>query len=433
MVDMYKIGDYISYTNEYYTGRGFRVTSNYGCIVSKSTHSRDYYEVIKQYGGKLWVGIKPTGKISEETFLEKFSVYDEYKEEVLKILDKLPLSLQEKIKKQCREDEINVIKKVFTYSLKNTLKNRGEKVTISPESWYIQWYVYNVLRRYEPFYINKTLTFCYGASELLKKFMEEYISFMIDMQFLGQDFDKYLIFLIEEKVLEYKLRIGNISEKYYMEHIVPIRIKKLEMNLDFKISTEDKKFKLQFEYLKKNYSVELESEKLLDTKFVLVDKRNKSYRINKYSKCKQTHIVNNPEWINDLKKKEGIIPKEIYYDSNTNTLKNQGGEIIYENVKGSGYMHTPIIGTKYAIIKNHNEVINLKTLKKVKINHKSTHASTQFSPSENLIYFINSYSNSSCYVKLVTVYCSSTGMRLGKFEFNTTEFEDVYDIEVDYV
>ena len=51
---------------------------------------------------------------------------------------------------------------------------------------------------------------------------------------------------------------------------------------------------------------------------------------------------------------------------------------------------------------------------------------------ENLIYFTDSYSNSSCYVKLVTVYCSSTGMRLGKFEFNTSEFEDVYDIEIDY-
>ena len=144
-------------------------------------------------------------------------LHNEHKEEVLKILDKLPLGLQENIKKKCYESKLNVIKKVYSYSLRNILKNRGEKIKISPESWYIQWYVYKVLRSYEPCYLNKTSTFCYGASELLKKFMEEHMSFMVDMQFLGQDFDKYLIFLIEEKVLEYKLKIGNISEKSGMD------------------------------------------------------------------------------------------------------------------------------------------------------------------------------------------------------------------------
>ena len=57
MVDMYNIRDYISYTSENYSGRGYSYSTNYGCIVSKSTHSRDCYEVIKQYGGQLWFGI----------------------------------------------------------------------------------------------------------------------------------------------------------------------------------------------------------------------------------------------------------------------------------------------------------------------------------------------------------------------------------------
>lgn len=49
----FKIGDYIYYNDEYYTGRGYGYSTSYGYIIKKGSFS-NCFAIIKQYGGKIW-------------------------------------------------------------------------------------------------------------------------------------------------------------------------------------------------------------------------------------------------------------------------------------------------------------------------------------------------------------------------------------------
>jgi hypothetical protein len=89
----FNIGDYIEYLDEYYNGRGYSRSVNRGCVISKNTAGR-YCNIIKQYGGQIWYGVKPIGQITEDEFLSKFSIYDEHKDFLLKEINVLPPRIQ---------------------------------------------------------------------------------------------------------------------------------------------------------------------------------------------------------------------------------------------------------------------------------------------------------------------------------------------------
>jgi len=125
----YKIGDYIEYKSEYYNGHsGYSYITKYGCIVSVNKYS---YNIIKQYGGQIWYGVTPYCKVDEDTFILKFSIYDEYKNALLEIKDTLSEKLKNIIEEKCNKDLIRVKRSVLNYTLKHFLQN----TEISPESW----------------------------------------------------------------------------------------------------------------------------------------------------------------------------------------------------------------------------------------------------------------------------------------------------------
>jgi hypothetical protein len=435
----FKIGDYIYYMNEYYNGRGYSYNQEYGCIVTYK-EEKNIADVIKQYGGKIWFGVQPKGKIDEENFLSKFSLYNENKESILKIKDKIPEKFKLLIEKKIDNDIIKIIKKVFNYSLKNILKNRYEKIKISPESWYIQWYIYNLYRQYEPHFINNTINYCYGASDLIKDFMKDNIDFMINMQFLSEFYENIMIFLIEEKILEYRHKKNIISDNYFSKNSFPIIIKKLEKYLNFKILNPYKKFILNFEYNKNKYEIEIEAENLFNTQFLLVNKNNKYY-INSNSKCTNKQIFTK-EFLNDMKvkdknskllKSETLKTKNriVIYNSKSKILKieNENNDILYETkIK----YFEPIIGNRYIINKDTHENIDIKTLKKNKIKHYNKSSSLILNKTEDIVIFIDSYSHGGIdETKKITLYSTKNGLLLGCFEFNYDSFECVFNISVE--
>lgn len=204
----YSIGDYVSYTSESYNGGrsygGYDYTTEYGCITEIDNEC--YVSVVKQYGGQIWVGVTPSSKITEDDFLSKFSLYDEFKNEILKKIHLLPEKLRNKIHKIIYTKIQSTIKNVFSFSLKNILRKDNK---FSPETWYIYWYIMRILRSYEPFRIHQTLTYCHGASKNIQRIMKDNIDFMIQMQFSSANSQDMLL-LIEEKVLDFKSKSGAI-------------------------------------------------------------------------------------------------------------------------------------------------------------------------------------------------------------------------------
>jgi hypothetical protein len=91
----FSVGDYVSYVRETYNGGGGRpsydYTTSYGYIIDDKF---GFSVVVKQYGGQIWHGITPSEKITEDEFLSKFSLYNEFKKDILEKIHLLPEKLK---------------------------------------------------------------------------------------------------------------------------------------------------------------------------------------------------------------------------------------------------------------------------------------------------------------------------------------------------
>lgn len=384
----YDIGEYIEYSDEYYNGRGYSYSTKCGCIISIN---KDSYNVIKQYGGQIWFGVKSYCKIEEEKFISKFSIYDEHKNALLKIKDNLPERIRNVIEDKCYKDITSVERSVLNYTLKNYLSKKKlyKGLKISPETWAIRWYIYNVLRKHEPYKIKSTLTYCYGATKELQKFMNENIDFMISMQFISDIYSNIVVYLIEEKILEFKQKEGKFEEEEYFSKIFPrlfvLREIKLKTYLKFRTIIPNIYVNLEIYYNKTVYKLVIPSDDLIDTKIIFPSRYGKSKETN--SKCS--------------KKKE--------FD-----------EILQYKNEFSNKSEIP-----YTYDTKNKEITHIHNNKKIKINHDPDNSTVYFSNCSKLLVFENHYS-SGMYSKLVFTLFNLEGKMLGLFELHYNDFDSVF-------
>lgn len=369
-MDGYLIGGYIEYFNEY------ERTSNYGCIASIRDNGR--CNVIRQDGGQIWIGVKPQNQIDEEIFLSDFYISDKNRNYLLEIKDTLPDRTREIIEQTSEKETMYVAKKVSTYVSANDLNNKNEKIRISPESWAIEWYVYRVLREYEPIEIRDTLTYCHGATDELKRFMKENVNFMIEMQFLPHEYENIMIYLIEEKILEFNYKLGSINLEDYVKRMFPVRKIKLENYLMFKNYVPNVNVKLQFTVNRKEHKFLMPINELLDTAIIIPSKHGIS---NINSKCLR---------IKRIKHFNEYIDENIKFETNRKNIENN-----------------------------------------IQINHIETHASRTISPSANLIIYSSCRSGGLMSKKTITLYGSKTGKLIGKFEIINNDYDCLTGIKVD--
>lgn len=381
---LYKIGDYIEYKSEYYNGHGgFSYIAKYGCIVSVNKYS---YNIIKQYGGQIWYGVTPYCKVDEDTFISKFSIYNEYKNALLEIKDTLSEKLRNIIEDKCNKDLVRIKRSVLNYTLKHFLQN----TEISPESWAIQWYVYHLLRMHEPYKIQHTLNYCYGATKELQKFMKENIDFMVNMQFLRDVYSNIMIYLIEEKILEFKYKEGKFTEEDYISKIFPklfnTRKIKLQTYLKFRNFVSNIDINLEINYNKTKYKLVIPSEELLDSKIIFPSRYGTPN--GNCSKC--------------IKRKE--FKDLLKYKSDFSGVVNN---------------------IPYTYDKKKKELLNIHTNKILKINHDSEHASVYFSKCSELLILEDKYS-SDMYSKSVFTMFNLDGKMIGIFEIHYNNFDCVF-------
>ncbi len=449
----YMVGDYVSYTSEYYNGRGgYDRTTNYGCIVEEL--SSGSFAVVKQYGGQIWYGIKPTGKIEEETFIEKFSIYEEFAKELLKNISKLPENLRKFIENKYQERIENRKQSAKEFAEKYILHYTNEGYKMNIETFYIEFYVYYVLRSYEPHTIYQTLTYCYGANEELQDFMKKNVDFMISMQFLGNEGDKFMPFLIEEKLLEYKYEIGKIDANEFMERVFHMRIKKLEYKLKFKIKIGEYLIKVKFSHERENYEFEMTSSNLFGTKFVFPYKYN-SNPVNRSSRCHKTIKFNKSDsmWkkilkndkikkkiqpkIDDIKNFNCIvkyenIPNSKYDSKLLQVLNSEDNKILYENEIEFASNYRVIFNNHYICSKKSRkyEVFDLEKKKSNIIDHWSEHSEIFFDTSNKFLIFKEKFSNSISSATLISIYEPRSGKLLGFFEFNYDDMLSIFVNEI---
>lgn len=454
----FSVGDYIAYVHVSYNGRGgYDESINYGCVIEELSSGN--FAVVKQYGGQIWYGITPKNIIEEKTFFEKFSVYEEYEQELLNNKNKLPQKLRDFVEKKSQERIENTNKVVKKYAQKELLKYTENGYSMSIETFYIEWYVYHVLRSYEPYRINVTLTYCHGASNELQDFMKKNVDFMVNMQFFGDKGDKFMPFLIEEKILEYKYEEGKIDENEFSKKVFPIRIKKLEYKLKFKIKIEDYLINIKFSCEKDNYEFEMKSSELFGTKFVFPYKYN-SNPVNNSSKCHKKVLVNlrDSMWkkINKLEKKINKLNINeiknfnclIKYDDLKETEKNEkekyyeikllqildveNNNVLYENKINFPSIHKIIYNENYICSKNKCNKYEIFDLEKRKLNiieHWSEHSSVSFDSSNKFLIFQDRFSNWTNNI-LTSFYELRSGKLLGFFEFNYADMMSLFINEV---
>ena len=412
----YNIGDYVEYNGN--SSNTYHYNKRYGCIVEKDLLG--YYSIIKQIGGQLCSGIEPEKKINERLFLFNFSLYDENKDKILKIKNILPENLKEKIKEKCLENIKITSRSVLEYSFKKYLQNKNEVVKISIESWFVEWYIIYILRSYDPDTFNDNLRYCYGSTDFIKQFMKENKDFIIDMQ--SNDYPKIMIYIIEEKILDFKYRLGQISINKLRERLFPIRKIKLNTYLKLKFPVEDKLVKVFFN---KKYFIEMQSKDLFDAKIVFSNKYNNNYEYNKESKCfNKLLMTNNIIQINDTYEKDIINNKNVTYDKGIINIKDNDGKVIYSrytNIK-------PVITNKYIYDK---EIIDITTLKTFKIQHNYPGSIPRFNHKGDILIFADDCYKDDINTKLISLYLSTNGIFLGHFEFNYPKFENIYDVDIE--
>jgi hypothetical protein len=376
----FKIGDFIEYASESYNGGTYRYQTYYnkGCIVSKGTYG---FNVIKQYGGQIWCGVKPLNKISEEVFLSKFSIYDEFQNEILKHLNVLPTNMQNIIKNKIETKKLRLIHSMINYVLKNKFcRHRFGKIKIDDEAYALKWYIYNVLRMHEPHKIQSTTNYCYGATDLIQQFIKENTNFMVDMQFISESIEHIMILLIQEKWLEFLYEKSLIEPKIYLSRLFLISIKKLESKLILRTPITDKKISVFINKDKNIYEIKTNLTELIDTKIVFTNKYSK-YISNKSSKCHKRYIIN------------------LYNKSSLGTEN-----IIFEKISKLPSKCKSINKPDFIIT---NEI------------HLSYYINTQ----KNLIISHGKFTIGSCSCDKYNLYCLETKKLLGTFEFNINDYD----------
>ena len=370
----YCVGDYIGYTVESYNCSigGYDYHTSYGCIVDyiNKNDSIIIYTIIKQYGGELWTITNPKMKISEKEFLLNFSLYDQNIEKILKNKNNVPKKIMNIINLKYINQQQNIIKKVFGYSITNILKNKNEKFKISPETWYINWYACNIFKSCTHEEIIKNMSHCYGASKDITIFMKSHIDLFLEIQMLESLTD--ILFLIEENVLFFKYKSGKIDSKQLNKLLFNIIVQKLNTKLVLKYRPEQKmylSFKYNGDYYKSNIDYNF-----FETKIIIPSKYRSVKTLNTNSICHKKlefDYTNQNNW-HDKKSDDEIFQQNIFENKkiifeNKNVqcfknsksyilkITNDSGEIIYlKNV-------SDIIFSKNYIY-NNNEIINLDTL-----------------------------------------------------------------------
>lgn len=433
--ETYSIGDYIEYKNHNYN-------IYKGCIISKwENNNKEYICVIKQYGGGIWTGVVPLNKINEDDFLSNFYLDNESEKQILNYKNTISKKFYEIIDKSINDKRINMTKKVFMYSLKQILNKKNK---INPETWCLQWYVNRVFREYEPCLINETINYCYGSTPLIKKFLKKYKNFMIKMQ--GIVDCKLMLYLIDEKILEFKNSLKIISDKQFIKSVMYIRIKKLEKILFLKETKVDDniKIRLKMKVCKKIYSIELFLNELIDTRFVFNNNQKHKYNGNKDFKCPKKIFVDlksneNFENITDEKYIRNDNTKntnKVEIKNNTLIIQDKNNKVLYNKHFNYLYFKTFIKGSKYIYIKNERELININTLKKTYLKYiedKDLENETYFNKQENILIMTKTFSTGSLtdMVILVKLYCLKDGKFLGLFEINYNyDINIVYDIAI---
>jgi hypothetical protein len=295
---MIEIGDYIEYEKEYYNSVTYNYEKcNYSGCVFQINDDKNNVNIIKQYGGELWYFVKPIRKISEEEFLLKFSIYDEYNNSLLEKIDILPPKMQIIIRNIIENKKLRFIYNMIIYCIYNKSK-KSNLIKIDDEVLGLEYYVYKVLRQYEPYKIKNTINYCYGATDLMKEFMKTNVNFMIDMQFICEELEHIILYLIQEKWLEFLYNKKIIGSKEYSSRLFPIIIKKLEIKLEMKLPIEDKNVTFYVDKDERNYKIETTLLDLIDSKFVLSNNYGK-YVSNKNSTCHKrinVNLKNSNEW-----------------------------------------------------------------------------------------------------------------------------------------
>jgi len=378
---MIKIGDYIEYEREHYNGGSHRYEkcSYNGCVIK--INDGKHVDVIKQYGGQIWCCVHPIKKISEKEFLSDFSIYDEYICCLLKIIYVLPSKMQNLIKNKIEDKKLKLINKMIKYCICNKIKNKNDVIKINDEVWALQWYIYYVLRQHEPYKIQQTLTFCYGATELIKEFFEQNTNFMVQMQFISHKLESIMIYLIQEKWLEFLYEKKLINSKEYSSRLFPIIIKKFELKLELKIPTEDKNITLYVDVDKCIYRIDTTLSNLFDSKFVIANKYGKYYS-NKSSKCHKRININlkqNNDWkrVNKTTNKTKRVDKPDFIETN------------------------------------------------------ETYLSYELNSQKNIIIETHIFTIGSCSARNFTLYSLKTKKMIGAFEFNISDYEFIYAFLID--
>ena len=376
----YNIGDFIEYSSESYNGSTHRYDrySQSGCIVNKGTYG---FDVIKQYGGQIWCGVKPSNKISEEEFLSKFSIYDEFQNEILNHLNVLSIKMQNIIKTKIETKKLKLIRNMTNYVLKN--KFRGHqfgKIKIDDEAYALEWYVYNVLRMHEPYKINSTIKYCYGTTNLIQQFIKENTNFMVNMQFISESLEHIMILLIQEKWLEFLYEKSLIDPKSYLSRLFLISIKKLESKLILRTPIVDKKISVFINKDRNMYEIKTNLAELIDTKIVFTNKYSK-YISNKSSKCHKRYIINL---------------------HNKSSLGNDN--IVFEKISKFPSKCKSIFKPDFVAT---NE----------------TYLSYYINAQKNLIISHGKFTIGSCSCDKYNLYCLETKKLLGTFEFNMDDYD----------
>ncbi len=391
-MDIYNIGDYIEYGREYYNGGTYRYETCYhnGCII-EINKEKNYVNIIKQFGGQIWIGVKPIQKISEETFLSKFSIYNEYETELLNNIKKLPLHMQNIIKNKIEHKKNASIHNMIMYCIEmkshyHDIYKDTSHIRIDDEVWAIKWYVLHVLRSYEPYTIQQTLKFCYGATDLIKTFMFNNVRFMISMQFQPYEEDHIMHLLIQEQWLLFLYSLNKIDAKEFSSRQFPIYIKKLEVFLTFKKPVVDDT-DISILIAKDNNLYELNTTllSLIDSKFVFENRYNK-YVSNKKSNCSKRINVS-------LRNISRYKPKS----------KDTNFQLCGKKSEKCSQISCPEFITK-----------------------KNYHLSYYLNSTKNLIIEQSMFSIGACSVKNFNIYCEKTKNLLGSFEFNTDEYDFGY-------
>lgn len=437
---IYSIGDYIEYKNHNYN-------IYKGCIISKRNYNnKEYFDIIKQLGGEIWTGVLPINKIDEDDFLSNFYLNAVAKKQILNYKNMISKKFYEVINNSINDERINMSKKVFMYSLKQTLNKENK---ISPETWCIYWYVNRVFREHEPYLINETINYCYGSTPLIKNFLKKHKNFMIKMQ--GTVDSQLMLYLIDEKFLEFKHSLKIISDKQFVNSSFHTRIKKLEKILFLKESKvdENKKIRLKMKVSKKIYSVELFLNELIDTRFIFNNNEKYKYKYNgnKYFKCSKKIFVNlksneNFENVTEekyIRKDNTKLVKSVNkVEVKNNTLKIQdiNNKVLYEKYFDYLYFRTFIKGNEYIYIINDRELININTLKKTYLKYiedNNLDNETYFNKQENMLIITKTFSEGNILETIISVklYSLKDEKFLGTFELNyNNDISIIYDIDI---